>query len=87
MRELLFVVYGNLLFITPIPYPILSVLALLSYQALLAGLLRIVGSVDSCSVVSNATQTFSIGTGMRESPGDIVVKDIKGSSPLRPRLY
>jgi len=29
---------------------------------------------------------FSIGAGIRESLGDVVVKDIKGSSPLRSRL-
>jgi len=29
---------------------------------------------------------FSIGAKIRESLGDIVVKDIKGLSPLRPRL-
>jgi len=29
---------------------------------------------------------FSIYARMRESPGDVVVKDIKGTSPLRPRL-
>jgi len=80
-------VYGDLLLITPIPHPIFSVLALLSHQALLAGLLRIIGSVDGRGVVLNTTQTFSIGAGIKESPGDIVVKDIKKSSPLRPRLY
>jgi len=45
---------------------------------LLAGLLGIIGGVDSYSIVLNLTQTFSISAGMRESPGDIVVKDIKG---------
>jgi hypothetical protein len=29
---------------------------------------------------------FSIGTRIRERPGDIIVKDVKGISPLRPRL-
>jgi len=29
---------------------------------------------------------FSIGARIRESLGDVVVKDIKGLSPLRPRL-
>jgi len=29
---------------------------------------------------------FSISTRIRESLGNVVVKDIKGSSPLRPRL-
>ena len=79
MHKLLFVVDGNLLFITPIPYPILSVPTLLSYKALLAGLLGIMGSVDSRGIVLNLTKSFSVYTGMRESPGDIVVKDIKGT--------
>jgi len=87
MRELLLVVNGDLLLITPILYPILSIPTLLPYQALLASLLGIIGSVDSCSIVLNLTQTFSISARMRESPGNIVVKDIKESSPLRPRLY
>jgi len=86
MRKLLFMVDGNLLLITPIPYPILSVLTLLSHKALLAGLLGIMGSVDGYGIVSNSTKSFSVYAGMRESPGDIVVKDIKGTSPLRPRL-
>ena len=29
---------------------------------------------------------FSINTRIRESPGNIVVKDIKSTSPFRPRL-
>ena len=29
---------------------------------------------------------FSIGTGIRERLGDIIVKDVKGISPLGPRL-
>jgi len=80
------VVDGNLLLITPIPYPILSVPTLLSHKALLAGLLGIMGSVDGRGIVLNSTKSFSVCAGMRESPGDIVVKDIKGTSPLRPRL-
>jgi len=86
MRELLSIVDSDLLLITPIPHLILSILTLLSYQALLASLLRIIGGVDSCSIVLNATKTFSISAGIRQSPGNIVVKDIKGLSPLRPRL-
>jgi hypothetical protein len=31
-------------------------------------------------------KSFSIYAGIRESPGNVVVKDIKGTSPLRPRL-
>jgi len=44
------------------------------------------GSVDSYSIVLNLTKSFSVYARIRESPGDIVVKDIKGTSPLRPRL-
>ena len=77
---------GNLLLITSIPYLILSVPTLLLYKALLAGLLGIIGSVDSHSIVLNLTKLFSVCAGIRESPGDVVVKDIKGTSPLRPRL-
>ena len=44
------------------------------------------GSINSRGIVSNSTKSFSISTGMRESLGDIVVKDIKGLSLLRPRL-
>jgi len=86
IRKLLFIVDSNLLFITPIFYPILSVLTLLSHKALLAGLLGIMGSIDSHSIVLNLTKSFSVYTGIRKSPGDIVVKDIKGTSLFRPRL-
>jgi len=44
------------------------------------------GSVDGRSIVLNSAKLFSICAGIRESPGDVVVKDIKGTSPLRPRL-
>src|ERR1700722_19381699 len=77
---------GNLLLITPIPYLILSILTLLLYKALLASLLGIIGSIDSCGIVLNLTKLFSICARIRESPGNIVVKDIKGTLPLRPRL-
>ena len=53
---------------------------------LLASLLGIVGSIDSRGIVLNLTKLFSIYAGIRESPGNIVVKNIKGTSPLRPRL-
>ena len=79
-------VNGNLLLITPIFYPILSVPILLSHKALLAGLLGIIGSIDGRGIVLNSTKLFSVYARIRESPGDIVVKDIKGTSPLRPRL-
>ena len=86
IRKLLLIVDSNLLLITPILYPILSILTLLFYQVLLASLLEIIGGVNSYSIVLNLTQIFSIGVRIRESPGDVVVKDIKGTSLLRPRL-
>ena len=55
IRELLPIVDGNLFLITSILYPILNILALLSYQALLTSLLRVIGSIDSYSIVSNLT--------------------------------
>ena len=66
---------SNLLLIILILYPILSILTLLSYQALLVNLLRIIGSIDSRSIVADTTQLFQISA--RQSLGDIVVKDIK----------
>ena len=51
---------------------------------LLASLLEIIGSIDSRGIVLNLIKLFSIG--VRKSPGDIVVKDIKKLLPLRPRL-
>jgi len=86
IHKLLLIVDSNLLLITPIPYPILSVPTLLSHKALLAGLLGIIGSIDGRGIVLNSTKLFSVYARIRESPGDIVVKDIKGTSPLRPRL-
>ena len=77
---------GNLLLITPIPYFILSVLTLLLYKALLASLLEIIGSIDGRGIVLNLTKLFSIYTKIRESLGNIVVKDIKGTLLLKPRL-
>ena len=53
---------------------------------MLASLLGIIGSIDSRGIVLNLAKLFSIYAGIRESPGDIVVKNIKGTSPLRPRL-
>ena len=44
------------------------------------------GSIDSRSIVLNLTKLFSIYARIRESLGDIVVKDIKGTLLLRPRL-
>ena len=77
---------NNLLLITPIPNPILSILTLLLYKALLASLLGIIGSVNGYSIVLNLTKLFSIYAKIRESLGDVVVKDIKGTLLLRPRL-
>ena len=82
IRELLLIVYGDLLFIIPI----LSILALLTYQTLLASLLGIMRGIDSYSIVSNLIQLFSISTRIRERLGNIIVKDIKGMPPLRPEL-
>jgi len=53
---------------------------------LLAGLLGIIGSIDSYGIVLNSTKSFSIYARIKESLGNIVVKDIKETSPLRPRL-
>ena len=53
---------------------------------LLVSLLRVIGGIDSRGVILNLTQPLSISARVRESPGDIVVKDIKGTPPLRPRL-
>src|ERR1700720_3689626 len=77
---------SNLLLIIPIPNSILSILTLLLYKALLASLLGIIGSIDSRSIVLNLTKLFSIYARIRESLGNIVVKDIKGTLLLRPRL-
>src|ERR1700722_20315258 len=77
---------GNLLFITPISYLILNILTLLLHKALLASLLGIIGSVDGRGIVLNLTKLFSIYTRMRESLGNIVVKNIKETLLLRPRL-
>ena len=51
---------------------------------LLAGLLGVIGNIDGYSIVLNLTKLFSIGA--KESLGNIVVKNIKELSPLRPRL-
>jgi len=55
MRELLLMVNGDLLLITPILYPIFSIPTLLSYQTLLASLLGIMGGIDGCGIVLNLT--------------------------------
>jgi len=86
MRKLLLIVYSDLLLIIPILYPILSIPTLLSHQALLASLLGIVSGIDGRGIISNSTQSLSISTRIKKRPGDIVVKDIKSTPPLRPRL-
>src|ERR1700730_3318423 len=86
IRKLLLIVDSNLLLITPILYLILSILTLLLYKVLLASLLGIIGSINNRGIVLNLTKLFSICARIRESPGNIVVKDIKGTSLLRPRL-
>ena len=91
IHELLLIVdsdllFSNLLFITSILYPILSILTLLAHQALLASLLGIIGNINSYSIVLNSTQLFSISTEMRECLSNIIVKNIKGMLPLRPKL-
>jgi hypothetical protein len=55
MHELLSIVDGDFFFITPIPYPIFSVLALLLHQILLASLLGVIGSIDGYSIILNLT--------------------------------
>ena len=52
----------------------------------MASLLGITGSINSRSAVLNSAKLFSIYTKIKESLGDIVVKDIKETSLLRPRL-
>ena len=49
-------------------------------------MLGIVSSIDGRGIISNLTKSFSISVRMRESLGDIIIKDIEGSLLLRPRL-
>ena len=53
---------------------------------LLASFLRVIASIDSRGIVLNLTKLFSISAKIRKSLGDIVVKNVKWSSLLRPRL-
>ena len=53
---------------------------------MLASLLEIIGSINSHGIVLNLTKLFSICARIRESLGNVVVKNIKGTSLLRPRL-
>src|ERR1700733_10904556 len=84
IRKLLLMVDGNLLLITPIFYLILNILTLLLYKVLLASLLGIIGSINNYSIVLNLIKLFSISA--KESLGNVVVKNIKGLLPFRPRL-
>ena len=49
-------------------------------------MLGVIGSIDSHSIVSNLTKSFSINTRIKKSLGDVVVKNIKKSLLFRPRL-
>ena len=53
---------------------------------MLASLLKVIGNINGRGIVLNSTKLFSISARIRKSPGDVVVKDIKGILPLRPRL-
>ena len=44
------------------------------------------GNIDSYNIVLNSTQLFSISAEIRECLGNIVVKNIKSTPLLRPRL-
>ena len=77
-------VYSDLFLITF--YFVLSILALFPYQVLLVSLLRVIGGINSRSIILNLTQPLSISARIKESLGNIVVKDIKGILLLRPRL-
>ena len=53
---------------------------------MLVSLLRVIGSINCCGIILNLTQLLKISVKVRKSLGDIVVKDIKGTPPFRPRL-
>ena len=84
--KLLFIVYSNFFLIIPILHPILNILTLLSHQALLASLLKIIDNINSCNIILNLTQLFSISIKIRECLNNIIVKNIKGILLFRPRL-
>ena len=86
IHKLLPIINSNLFLITSILYPILSILTLLVYPALLTNLLKIIGSINGYGMVLNLTQSFSINIRIREYLGNIVVKNIKGIPLFRPRL-
>ena len=79
--KLLFIIDSDFFFITFIVYSILSILTLFIYQALLASLLKIIGSIDGYNIILNSTQSLSISTKIRKYLGNIIVKNIK-STPL-----
>ena len=49
-------------------------------------MLKIIGGINSYSIVLNSTKLFSICARIKKSPGNVVVKNIKETLPLRPRL-
>ena len=53
---------------------------------LLVSLLGIISGINGCGVISNPTQLLSISAGVKESLGDVVVKDIKDTLPLKFKL-
>jgi hypothetical protein len=53
IRELLPIIDSDLFLITPIPYPIFSVLVLLLHQVLLVSLLGVIDSINSYGIISN----------------------------------
>ena len=53
---------------------------------MLTGLLEIIGNINSYNIVLNSTQSFSISIRIKKCLGNIIVKNIKGTPPLRPRL-
>ena len=44
------------------------------------------GGINGHGIVLNLTQLFNISIKVRESLGNVVVKDIKSILPFRPRL-
>ena len=53
---------------------------------LLVSLLKVIGSIDGCGIILNLTQLLKINTKVKESLGDIVVKNIKSILLFRPKL-
>ena len=49
-------------------------------------MLRVIGGINGCGIILNLTQLLRISTRVRKSLSNVVVKDIKGMLPLRPRL-